>query len=104
MDLSITLIFLLCVPLYFCEEDYYQVLGVPKDASEKDIKKAFRKLAVQYHPDKNSDPDARVKFEKIANGENMLVVMQIYMNLRDVSQANPFALPGVLPDTSTSII
>lgn len=50
------------------EEDYYKILGVPRDATDKDIKKAFRKLAVQYHPDKNSDPDARVKFEKIANG------------------------------------
>lgn len=51
------------------EEDYYKLLGVSKDASEKEIKKAFRKLAVQYHPDKNPDPQARKKFEKIANGE-----------------------------------
>ena len=57
-------------PCYQCEEeDYYELLGVARDASEKDIKKAFRKMAVQYHPDKNSDPEARVKFEKIANGE-----------------------------------
>ena len=49
--------------------DYYKLLGVSKDASEKEIKKAFRKLAVQYHPDKNPDPEARKKFEKIANGE-----------------------------------
>ena len=53
------------------QDDYYKVLGVSKDASERDIKKAFRKLAVQYHPDKNSDPDARVKFEKIANGKSL---------------------------------
>lgn len=49
--------------------DYYNLLGVSKDASEKQIKRAFRKLAVQYHPDKNPDPEARKKFEKIANGE-----------------------------------
>ena len=69
MNISVVLIFLLCAPICLCEEDYYKVLGVSRDASEKEIKKAFRKLAVQYHPDKNSDPDARVKFEKIANGE-----------------------------------
>ncbi len=68
MYASVVLIFLLCAPCYLCEEDYYKVLGVSRDASEKEIKKAFRKLAVKYHPDKNSDPDARLKFEKIANG------------------------------------
>ena len=75
------LILLLCAPFYLCEEDdYYKVLDVSRDASEKDIKRAFRKLAVQYHPDKNPDPDARAKFEKIANGKttaNSSVVMNL---------------------------
>ena len=51
------------------DADYYKLLGISKDASEKEIKRAFRKLAVQYHPDKNPDPEARKKFEKIANGK-----------------------------------
>lgn len=46
--------------------DYYQILGVSKDASKADIKKAFRKLAVKYHPDKTrGDKAAEDKFKKI---------------------------------------
>ncbi|GFR00741.1 dnaJ homolog subfamily B member 9 [Trichonephila clavata] len=49
-----------------CDRDYYDVLGVNKKASNRDIKKAFRKLAMQYHPDKNKDPEAEKKFREIA--------------------------------------
>jgi molecular chaperone DnaJ len=37
------------------KRDYYEVLGLSKGASEKDIKKAYRRLAMKYHPDRNSD-------------------------------------------------
>lgn len=45
--------------------DYYHVLGVPEDASTLDIKKAYRRLALRYHPDKNPSADAHAKFIEI---------------------------------------
>lgn len=50
------------------EEDYYSILGVEKTASQAAIKKAFRNLAMKYHPDRNKAPDAEEKFRKIAEG------------------------------------
>jgi len=47
------------------KRDYYEVLGVSKDATDKELKKSFRSLARKYHPDKNSDPDADEKFKEI---------------------------------------
>ncbi len=45
--------------------DYYEVLGVPKNASQEDLKAAFRRLARQFHPDVNKEPDAEEKFKEI---------------------------------------
>ncbi|KAK3108586.1 hypothetical protein FSP39_011390 [Pinctada imbricata] len=54
--------------------DYYQVLGVPKEASTTDIKKAYRKLALKWHPDKNHDrqKEAEVKFKEISEAYEVL--------------------------------
>ena len=46
--------------------DYYEVLGVPRDADAKTIKDAFRKLALKYHPDRNKEPGAEERFKEIA--------------------------------------
>ncbi|KAK7253939.1 heat shock protein [Aureococcus anophagefferens] len=54
-------------------DDYYRVLGVPRDADESAIKKAYRKLAVKYHPDKNPDnPQAEENFKRVAEAYDCL--------------------------------
>ena len=53
--------------------NYYKILGVSKDASEDDIKKAYRKLAMKYHPDHtNGDKDAEEKFKKVSAAYEIL--------------------------------
>ena len=55
------------------KRDYYEVLGVSRSASEQDLKKAYRRLAHQYHPDKNQgDPEAEAKFKEAAEAYAIL--------------------------------
>ena len=55
------------------KRDYYEVLGVDRDADQKTIKKAYRKLAMKYHPDVNKeDPDAEEKFKEISEAYGVL--------------------------------
>ena len=54
------------------KRDYYEVLGVSKDASLNDIKLAFRRLAKKYHPDVNKAPDAKEKFQEVQEAYEVL--------------------------------
>ncbi|MFD3542196.1 molecular chaperone DnaJ [Streptomyces sp. NPDC058662] len=57
----------------FVEKDYYKVLGVPKDATEAEIKKAYRKLAREFHPDANKgDASAEGRFKEISEANDVL--------------------------------
>ncbi|KAB2854888.1 MAG: DnaJ domain-containing protein, partial [Anaerolineae bacterium] len=52
--------------------DYYEILGITRSASTDDLKKAFRNLARQYHPDVNKSPDAEEKFKEINEAYQVL--------------------------------
>jgi len=54
------------------KKDYYDVLGVPKSATDDELKKAYRKLALKFHPDKNKNEGTQDAFKKIAQAYNCL--------------------------------
>ena len=54
------------------KKDYYEILGVNQDTSKQDIKKAYRKLALKYHPDKSKEPGAEERFKEISEAYAVL--------------------------------
>jgi molecular chaperone DnaJ len=71
------------------DRDFYEVLGVDKEASEDDIKKAYRKLARQYHPDVNKAADAEEKFKEAKEAYEVLSDSQKRANYDRFGTADP---------------
>lgn len=69
--LNTVLLVLLLIVVAYCDRSYYDVLGVPRSASQSQIKSAYRKLSKQYHPDVSQDPNAKQKFQEVAEGTDL---------------------------------
>jgi len=75
-------------------KDYYEILGITKEATDSDLKKAYRKLALQFHPDKNKCPGASEAFKAIGNA---------YAVLSDVEKRKQYDLYGPMEEQQTNM-
>ena len=71
------------------KRDYYEVLGVSRGVSEEEVRKSFRKKALEYHPDRNKNPDAEEKFKEVSEAYQVLIDPQ------KRAQYDRFGLAGV---------
>lgn len=70
--------------------DPYEILGVQKNADDEEIKRAYRKLSLRYHPDRNTDPDSTKKFQEINNAYESIKTSELRQQ-REFQAQNPFA-------------
>ena len=79
------------------KRDYYEVLGVSKSADEKEIKKAYRRVAMKYHPDRNpDDPDADDKFKEATEAYEVLKAGNVSVSKKPIVAVEVDDKPGGL--------
>ena len=84
------------------KRDYYEVLGVSRTSTDQEIKSAYRKLALQYHPDRNPDnPDAEEQFKECSEAYAMLADSEKRARYDRFGHAGVSAGPGGSADSST---
>lgn len=59
-------------PVIIMKKDYYEILGVSRNCTKDEIKRAYRNLALKYHPDRNNDKESEEKFKEIAEAYAVL--------------------------------
>jgi molecular chaperone DnaJ len=80
------------------KRDYYEILGVQRDAKEQDLKQAYRRLAIKYHPDKNpGDKEAEEKFKEIAEAYQVLSSAEMRARYDRFGHAGVGASAGASP-------
>jgi DnaJ-class molecular chaperone len=88
MKLIFALLILLFLTFILCEEDYYKLLGVARNCDEAVLKKAFKKLSLKYHPDKNKKNPEKAK-------EHYAKIVNAYEVLKDPDTRNAYDKRGV---------